>query len=79
MSCDNDVNILKDLSQKLKEYTPNQFIKTGVSPLEHNQECINFLRFLLDDEAFSPDFLITSIFAYYEWEKHQQEKTEPYR
>jgi len=73
MSCDESSakdELLKGLEGDLRQYTPDNplFLKSGVSPLENNRECIELLRFLLDDDAFSPDFLITAIFAYHQWE-----------
>lgn len=73
MSTDSDdLKLEGALMGELKPVLPPSFVKTGVSPLEYNQQCINLLRFLLDDEAFSSDFLITAILAYYEWEMHRE-------
>lgn len=41
---------------------------TGVSPIESNTQAMNLLRFLLDDQAFTEDFLITTILRYFDTE-----------
>lgn len=47
---------------------------TGVSPIESNTQAMNLLRFLVDDQAFTEDFLITTILRYFDTELEIERK-----
>lgn len=50
------------------------FQDTGVSPIESNQQAMTLLRFLIDDQAFTEDFLITTILRYFDTELEIERK-----